>query len=131
MGAMLGMGIWRRHSKERMAKAVSKLLDNASRCSPDGGEIGLSVEVAGEAVVITVSDSGIGFPEEELAGVFDSIGVGVGIGTGLSVVKHWVEAHGGGVVPTKEGRSRGGQFALTLPLAREHDPRRSAGSCGL
>ena len=102
----------------RLGQVVSKLLDNASRCSPDGGEIGLSVEVAGEAVVITVSDSGIGMTEEELTWVFDSIGVGVGdgVGVGLSVVKQWVEAHGGSVVATSEGRGRGSQFALTLPL---------------
>ena len=108
----------------RLGQVVSKLLDNASRCSPDGGEIGLSVKVAGEAVVITVSDSGIGITEEELARVFDSIGVGVG----LTVAKQWVEAHGGTVVATSEGRGRGSQFALTLPLAHAHDPHRSAGS---
>lgn len=131
----------------RLAQVVSKLLDNASRCSPDGGKVGLSVEVAGEAVVITVSDSGIGNTEEELARVFDPVvqnahalgfdsigtGTGVGVGVGLPVVKQWVEAHGGSVVATSQGRGRGSQFVLKLPLAlaRAHDPHRSAGSSRL
>ena len=108
----------------RLAQILSNLLDNASKYTPDGGEIRLSVAVVDDAIVMTVSDTGIGITAEALPHVFEpfvqdthAIGFnGVGLGIGLTVVRELVEAHGGKVVANSPGNGLGSQFVVTLPL---------------
>jgi diguanylate cyclase len=112
----------------RLAQVVSNLLDNASKYTPQRGEIRLSVVVADDAIVLTVSDSGIGISAEALPHVFEpfvrdarAIGFnGVGLGIGLTVVHELVEAHGGTVVAASAGSGRGSRFAVTLPRPTIH-----------
>ena len=108
----------------RLVQIFSNLLDNASKYTPQGGAIGLSVVASDGTVVITVSDNGIGISAEILPVVFDpfvqdshAIGFnGIGAGLGLAVVKELVEAHQGWVVATSGGQGLGSQFAVTLAL---------------
>jgi diguanylate cyclase len=118
-----------------LAKIVGNLLDNASTSTPEGGEIELSVVVQGAAIVMTVSDRGIGIaralpgilepldplvPTAREGLVQDMDGVGftnAGRGIGLTVVRALVEAHGGTVGARNAGSGRGSQFIVTLPLA--------------
>jgi diguanylate cyclase len=108
----------------RLVQVVSNLLDNASKYTPDGGEIRLSVVVSGDRIVLTVSDTGIGITAESLTAVFDpfvqdvhATGFnGFGLGIGLTVVRELVEAHGGTVVAHSGGSDLGSQFVVTLPL---------------
>ena len=110
----------------RLAQVLRNLLDNASKYTPDGGSVGLSVVVAAGTVVISVSDSGIGITAGALAEVFEpfvqdkhAIGFnGAGLGIGLTVVRELVTAHGGQVVASSAGTGLGSQFVVTLPLAR-------------
>ncbi len=65
----------------RLGQVVGNLLDNASRFTPEGGKIELAVEVVGDAVVVTVSDDGIGITAQVLPTIFepfvqDSHGIG-------------------------------------------------------
>ena len=91
-----------------------------------GGEIGLSVAATERAIVMTVSDNGIGITAEALPNVFEpfvqdthAIGFnGAGLGIGLTVVRELVEAHGGSVVASSAGSGLGSQFVVTLPLIR-------------
>jgi len=109
----------------RLTQVFSNLLDNASKYSPVGGTIDLSIanDEAHDAVVITVTDSGIGMAAEALHTVFepfvqDSHAVGfngAGLGIGLTVVRELVDAHGGSVFATSAGRGLGSQFVVTLP----------------
>lgn len=109
----------------RLGQVVSNLLDNASKYTPDGGDIALSAVVVDDAVVMTVSDSGIGIATEALPGVFepfvqDARAIGfnrAGLGIGLTVVRELVEGHGGSVVARSAGVGLGSQFVVTLPLA--------------
>ena len=109
----------------RLTQILSNLLDNASKYTHVGGEIGLSVVVVDHAVVMTVSDSGIGITAEALPKVFDpfvqdthAIGFnGFGLGIGLTVVRELVEAHGGHVIASSAGSGLGSQFVVTIPLA--------------
>jgi len=108
----------------RLAQVLGNLLDNASKYTPDGGEIGLSVVVVDDAIVMTASDSGIGITAEALPKVFepfvqDTNAIdfnGVGLGVGLTLVRELVEAHGGSVVANSAGNGHGSQFVVTLPL---------------
>jgi diguanylate cyclase (GGDEF)-like protein len=108
----------------RLVQVVSNLLDNASKYTPDGGEIDLAVVVAEDSLTITVADTGIGITAESLPKVFEpfmqdahATGFnGFGLGIGLTVVRELVEAHGGSVVASSLGADRGSQFAVTLPL---------------
>ena len=111
---------------DRLQQLVRNLLDNASQYTPDLGRIQLVLAVKGDAVALTVSDSGIGITALALPTIFEpfaqdipAIGLrGVGLGIGLSVVRSLVEAHGGTGVAHSAGTGRGSQFVVNLPLAR-------------
>lgn len=107
----------------RLTQVLCNLLDNASKYTQVGGEIGLSVMAAEDAIVVTVSDNGIGITAEALPKVFEpfvqdrhAIGFsGAGLGIGLTVVRELVESHGGSVVASSAGSGFGSQFVVTLP----------------
>jgi len=109
-----------------LTQVLSNLLDNASKYTPESGEIGLVVVVVDDAIVITVSDSGIGITAEALPTIFEpfvqdiqAIGFNeAGLGIGLTVVRELVKAHSGTVVASSAGSGLGSQFVVTLPLAR-------------
>jgi two-component system sensor histidine kinase MprB len=82
---------------ERMARAVSNLLDNASKWSPPGG----TIEVVLADDTVTVRDHGRGFAEQDLPHVFDRFYRATdarsttGSGLGLAIVRQAAESHGG------------------------------------
>jgi two-component system sensor histidine kinase MprB len=82
---------------ERIARAVTNLLDNAAKWSPDGSV----VEVALRDGTLTVRDHGPGFHEDDLPYVFDRFHRAKdarskpGSGLGLAIVRQAAEAHGG------------------------------------
>jgi two-component system, OmpR family, sensor histidine kinase MprB len=82
---------------ERIARAVTNLLDNASKWSPDGGVI----EVTLRDGTLTVRDHGPGFNEDDLPFVFDRFHRAKtarskpGSGLGLAIVRQAAEAHSG------------------------------------
>lgn len=108
----------------RLVQIVCNLLDNASKYTPDGGDISLSLTVAGENAVITVTDGGIGISAEALPRIFElftqdahAVGFnGVGLGIGLTVVQELVHAHGGTVLAQSAGVGFGSQFVVTMPI---------------
>jgi signal transduction histidine kinase len=108
----------------RLAQVLRNLLDNASKYTPNGGEIELSVGVSADAIEMTVSDNGIGITAEGLPLVFEPFVQdipavsfnGLGLGIGLTVVRELVEAHGGTVTAASAGSGCGSRFVVTLPL---------------
>jgi diguanylate cyclase (GGDEF)-like protein len=107
----------------RLAQIVSNLLDNASKYSKEGADIGLSVTQAEDSIVITVSDTGIGMSAHVLCTIFepfvqDATAIefnGTGLGIGLTVVRELVAAHGGTIIARSAGAGSGSSFAVTLP----------------
>ncbi len=100
-----------------LERAVSNLLDNAVKYSPDGAPIEVSVR-GGDVVV---ADHGPGIADEDLPRVFDRFYRAAtarskpGAGLGLAIVREAAEAHGG--TATAESTSGGARFKLALPLA--------------
>ena len=84
-------------------RAVSNLVDNALRFTPDGGEIKISITLRDAHSEIAVSDNGCGIAPEHLPRVFDrfyrvdSSRSSDGAGLGLALVKSIVDLHGGSV----------------------------------
>jgi PAS domain S-box-containing protein len=116
----------------RLQQVFSNLLMNATKFTPAGGRIGLSVEHAGESVVVRVRDSGKGISADMLPRIFtlfsqassDERG---GLGIGLTVVRGIVEGHGGTVQAFSNGPGQGSEFVVRLPVAM---PARVAGVPG-
>ncbi len=102
-------------SRERLHRAVSNLLDNAVKWSPDGG----SVEVRVADAAVSIRDHGPGIAEEDLPKVFDRFYRAAdarglpGSGLGLAIVRQVAESHGGTV---SAARADGGGTIVTLQL---------------
>ncbi|MCK5596186.1 MAG: HAMP domain-containing histidine kinase [Candidatus Eisenbacteria sp.] len=103
-------------------ETVANLVANAVKYSPDGSRVRVTVEGTEDAVLVEVSDSGIGIPASELPAVFDEFYRASnaravereGTGLGLSMAKQVVERHGGHIgIESKEGR--GTTVTLALP----------------
>jgi PAS domain S-box-containing protein len=105
----------------RLSQVVMNLLINASKFTPEGGNITLHVEMDEGFIKVEVSDSGIGIRKEDLERVFQAFAdvkkptYIKGTGLGLSVTKGLVEAHGGSIYAQSEGEGKGSTFTFTLP----------------
>ncbi len=118
----------------RLAQVFQNLLNNAAKYSDKGGQIRLSAELASapDEVVVRVKDSGIGIPAAQLSNVFEIFlqvdkawkRVQGGLGIGLSLVKGFVEMHGGRVEAHSDGPGKGSEFVVRLPLWKEEGGRR-------
>jgi len=109
--------------ENRLAQVLSNLLSNAAHYTEVGGHVSLTASRDGEAVVVDVSDNGIGITAEALVSIFDVFVQGTsrasgqrGLGMGLAVVKQLTELHGGRVSAASEGEGRGTTFSVRLPL---------------
>ena len=107
--------------RNRMRQVLANLLDNALKYTPDGGRVDIAASRAGAEAVLTVSDTGVGIPAEELPRIWDRLYRGDksrstrGLGLGLSLVKAIVAAHGGEVA-VRSTPGAGSTFELRLPV---------------
>jgi signal transduction histidine kinase len=105
----------------QMKEAVAQLVQNAIQAMPHGGELRVALaDVAGDAVKLTVSDTGRGVPADIRERIFDPFfstkQPGQGIGLGLSIAHTIVKAHHGELaVESPEGG--GAVFTVVLPAA--------------
>jgi CheY-like chemotaxis protein/nitrogen-specific signal transduction histidine kinase len=108
----------------RLTQVLGNLLNNAARYTPRGGRISLSaVRESGEAVV-KVRDNGVGLDPALSERIFDMFvqgrssleRVGGGLGVGLALARKIAELHGGALEAHSDGRGRGAEFTLRLPL---------------
>jgi signal transduction histidine kinase len=113
----------------RLQQVVGNLITNATKHTPAGGRIALSVVEDGADVVLRVDDSGAGMPPDLVGRVFDTFVQGPtprttakGLGLGLSVVRRLVELHGGRVEALSDGPGRGSRFIVRLPAAPSASP---------
>ncbi len=108
---------------EWLHTALSNLVDNAIKYTPDGGQVTVRTVTLPRRLQVDVVDTGIGIPGDALPYIFDkyyrvksgSTAFIKGTGLGLALVKRIVERHGGDVrVQSQEGQ--GSTFSLYLPL---------------
>jgi len=124
--------VWLDADPDRVAQVVANLLTNATRYTPAGGRIAVAVSASDGEAVLSVSDTGVGLDREDLERVFDMFtqvgGPGSGgLGIGLALVRGIVELHGGHVEARSEGRGRGSEFRVVLPLAARAPAETTAG----
>ncbi len=109
---------------EELRTAVSNLLDNAVKYSPDGVRISVELDVPDtEHVVLRVRDHGVGIPPHELKRIFKrfyrvaprSLSSVKGTGLGLFIVRAIARKHGGQVFAQSEGLGKGTTVTLELP----------------
>jgi PAS domain S-box-containing protein len=109
---------------ERLHQVFVNLLTNAAKYTHPGGRINVKVATEDEEAVVRVEDNGVGIPHDMLPRIFDlftqvddtrPMAMG-GLGIGLSLVKKLVDLHGGTVQVASEGRGKGSEFTVRIPL---------------
>lgn len=113
--------------RARLQQIQVNLLTNASKYSPDGGRIELSLSTEESCAVIRVRDQGIGISQKEQGLIFDLFvqsqatagRADGGLGVGLTLVRSIVEKHEGTVTVHSEGAGEGSTFIIRLPLTEK------------
>jgi two-component system sensor histidine kinase/response regulator len=114
--------------REKVEQILTNLIGNAIKFTPEGGKVMVSARLSDRirnAVAISVLDTGIGIPDDQLEKVFEKFhqvesplhhSAG-GTGLGLAITKGLVEAHQGQIWVESEVE-KGSRFTFTLPLSR-------------
>jgi two-component system sensor histidine kinase BaeS len=109
--------------RARIAQVLGNLLENAIFHTPQGGSVTVGAELAHNEMVVSVSDTGEGIPEEAIPYLFDRLyrhdlsrsRASGGSGLGLAIAKQLIAAHGGSIkVESKVGEWS--RFYFSLPV---------------
>ncbi|MGB5428608.1 sensor histidine kinase, partial [Eudoraea sp.] len=110
------------HQDEKIISlALTNLLHNAIKYSPEETEIDLEIEINEDNIRFHVIDKGIGIPKEDQKHIFnlyfraDNVLLTQGTGIGLNIVKSHVENLGGNI-SFKSVENKGSKFTVELPL---------------
>ena len=107
----------------RMKQVLYNLLANGIKFTPEGGMVGLSVCLEGSQLHLSVDDTGIGIPADQLSRLFQPFeqirnragGEHEGTGLGLALTKSLVELHGG-TISVRSEVGKGSSFQVALPM---------------
>jgi PAS domain S-box-containing protein len=116
----------------RLTQVLVNLVTNASKYTPNGGRVRVSVEQRASTAYLHVIDNGIGMSKQLIETAFDLFVQGErmldraegGLGIGLTLVKRIVAMHGGTVQATSAGVGTGTEFTVSLPAADGDAPAR-------
>lgn len=105
--------------KDQVGQVLVNLLLNAVQAMPEGGILGIGVRICDGQLVVDISDTGEGIPEESLPKVFDPFFTtkadGQGTGLGLWLSQRIIEQHGGTIAIAN--REKGGAAVhMAIPL---------------
>ena len=111
----------------RLTQVLTNLINNAAKYTDAAGRIEVVVEQSKAELVVRVIDNGVGIAPEvrpRLFTLFAQADGAVqraegGLGIGLALVKGFVELHGGTIEARSEGRNRGAEFVVRLPVVVE------------
>jgi signal transduction histidine kinase len=109
------------HGNEtQLGQAIGNLLDNAIKFTPEGGRVVVTVAEEETAVFLTICDSGIGIPADDMPQLFHrfhrgrNVAAYPGNGLGLAIARAIIVAHGGQLTAVSDGN--GTVFTVRLPL---------------
>ena len=119
--------VWLHADPTRLVQVFSNLLNNAAKYTQEAGDIELKAEREGNELIVRVRDTGVGIPEEILPHVFDMFTQADrsldrsqgGLGIGLTLARSIVQMHGGAVQAFSDGRNKGSEFVVRLPVVSE------------
>jgi signal transduction histidine kinase len=109
--------------RARIRQALSILLDNAIKYTPEGGEARVEAREREDLAELEVSDTGVGIPEEHLPLVFerfyraDEARTRGGAGLGLAIARQIAAAHHG-TIEARSEPGKGSTFVLRIPKSR-------------
>jgi CheY-like chemotaxis protein len=115
-----------RGDANRLQQIVVNVLSNAATYSPPGSKVQLRLAQEGDDAVIRVRDDGMGIEPDMIGQIFELFvqadqrldrATG-GLGVGLSLARTIVELHGGSIDVRSEGRDRGSEFTIRVPMLR-------------
>ncbi len=125
---------WVRGDAARLQQVVWNLLKNATKFTPEGGEIAIRTGNGPDGGIrLSVADSGIGISPENLGRIFLPFEQGArpkgsgGLGLGLSIAKAIVEQHGGTIAASSDGKGHGSVFEVSFPAIAPGDRMPEAG----
>lgn len=109
--------------EERLDLALNNILSNAINYTLSGGRVSVSIELVNTDVKITVKDTGVGIPKEEMGKLFNKFFRASnvirmqtsGTGLGLFIARNIIEKHGGKIWAESE-ENKGSSFIITLPV---------------
>jgi two-component system OmpR family sensor kinase len=110
--------------RSRVLQVASILLDNAMKYTPEGGRVTVRVDERDGWAALSVSDTGVGIPEDQVPLVFerfrrvDVARTKAGSGLGLSIARQLAEAHEGSL-EVQSNPGKGSTFTLLLPKRPE------------
>jgi signal transduction histidine kinase len=103
-----------------MERAISNLIDNAIKNTPEGGMVNLTPANAGDRVIVKITDTGFGISDDQIARIFDrfyqvdgSRSPGNGAGLGLSIAQKILELHGA-KLSVQSALNQGTTFSFSL-----------------
>jgi signal transduction histidine kinase len=106
---------------KQLSRAFNNLIGNAIKYTDAGGEVSISMETVADTLHISVDDTGIGIPPEDLPRIFykyyrsDGASRFKGTGLGLAISKDIIEAHGGSL-GVESTLGEGSRFKIMIPL---------------
>lgn len=109
---------------DKLHEVVINLIDNAIKYTTEGS-VTVSVEAGPADITVTVADTGVGIPPDQVQNLFNKFVRGSGIarihpdgsGLGLFIAKRIVEGHRGHIWVESAGEGKGSRFRFTLPIA--------------
>jgi signal transduction histidine kinase len=109
--------------RERLRQAISILLDNAVKYTPEGGRVTVRTMEEDDTVAVEVSDTGVGISEDHLPHIFerfyraDEARSMEGSGLGLAIARQIAEDHGGSI-EVRSKLKEGSTFIIRIPRSK-------------